>query len=248
MRWIEMLSVFGYTDNMYEDTETSWWRIVKIASQSCAILVFFVFFAAIVKPEIGSRVIPLIVDFSATYAQEQQGIDLDPMYVSESMSSRTRVTGLYSTRYGPVGDGIYGDLITSHTRVVAMNRFLSDYDSPMARYAETIVAAADNVGLDWRLVVSISGVESAFGRLIPYNSYNGWGWRGGPGGAYSQFDSWEDSIVFVTTRIAEGYGTSIDVFTMEPTYCPPCGQNPQHAWANGVTRYMGQLTEYRSNL
>jgi hypothetical protein len=118
----------------------------------------------------------------------------------------------------------------------------------MAPYSELIVESADEVGLDWRLVVAISCVESACGRIIPYNSYNAWGWRGGPGGDYSIFESWNESIPYITTRIAVGYGTDIDIFDMEPTYCPPCGQNPQHAWANGVIGYMEELSNYRQNL
>jgi len=218
--------------------------VVKLVSSA----VCFVFFVVIVKPEISAHVIPKLVDLSDSYANAQNGVDLDPIFLSEGGSFASRITGLYSTRHGYVGNGIYGDLITSDTRVIAMNRFLVDYDSPMAPYAETFIASADDAGLDWRLVASISGVESAFGRLIPHNSYNAWGWRGGPGGAFSNFSSWPDAISYVTAHIADGYGTSLNVYGMEPIYCPPCGQNPQHAWAGGVTRYIGELDEYRRNL
>ena len=213
-----------------------------------ALCVFFVTFAVIVQPKIIEYVIPPIVDYSFTYAESQQGVDLDPVYLSAGNASSMYVTGLYSTRYGYLGGGVYGELITSDTRVVAMNRMLVEYGSPMAPYAELFVETADDMGADWRLVVAISGVESAFGQLIPRDSYNAWGWRGGPGGDFSNFDGWADGIEYVTRRIAIGYGTEIDVFVMEPTYCPPCGANPQHAWANGVNDYMAELDEYRRNL
>ncbi len=48
--------------------------------------------------------------------------------------------------------------------------------------------------------------------------------------------------------MADGYGTDLDIFEIEPTYCPPCGQNPRHEWANGVIRYMDQLDESRRDL
>lgn len=212
-----------------------------------SVSVCFTAFAWFVKPEISKLIIPRVVSLSQSHAADLEGLDLDPIYLSGS-ERNADLGGLYITKYGYVGDGLYGELVTADTRVVAMHRFLIDHGSPMAGEAETFVSAADDVGLDWRLVASISGVESAFGQLIPYNSYNGWGWRGGPGGDFSNFGSWEAGIRYVTTRIAEGYGTTMSVFTMEPIYCPPCGMNPEHAWANGVAGYMAQLDNYRREL
>ena len=231
-----------------EQDMKKFWDYVIVGMKVIALGVLFVAFSAIVKPEIASRVIPEVVDFSVVMAESGGGVDLDPVYLTQGNSSYARVTGLYSTKHAYSGDGIYGDLVTSDTRVVAMNRFLADYDSPMAKYAEVFVDSADQVGLDWRLVASISGVESAFGRLIPHNSYNAWGWKGGPGGDFSMFAGWEDGISWVTNRIAVGYGTEISVFDMESTYCPPCGMNPRHEWANGVARYLEQLSDYRRRL
>lgn len=139
---------------------------------------------------------------------------------------------------------------TIDPRVLALNKFLEDYHSPMSKYASTFVKEADEYGLDWRLLASISGVESAFGNLIPENSNNGWGWRGinGNEAGWSMFSSWQEAISHITQRLAEGYGTDLTPFDIEPTYCPPCAQNPEHAWANGVTNYMNQLEYYVNNL
>ncbi len=139
-------------------------------------------------------------------------------------------------------------LLTVDPRIIAMNKFLSSYHSPMAPYAETFITEADKYGLDWRLVASISGVESAFGNIIPTDTNNGWGWRGGPGGNWSQFATWGDGIKEVTRGLAEGYGITLTPFDIEPVYCPPCGRNPAHAWANGVTNFMNQLDYYLDNL
>ena len=62
------------------------------------------------------------------------------------------------------------------------------------------------------------------------------------------FDSWESAIIHITERLAVGYGTHLTPFEIEPTYCPPCAENPAHAWANGVSRYMIQLQYYLDNL
>ncbi len=144
----------------------------------------------------------------------------------------------------------YSKFFTIDPRVLAMNKFLIDYNSPMASSAESFIKYADKYGLDWRLVASISGVESAFGNLIPRNSNNAWGWRGINGNAagWSMFSTWDDGIAEVTRGLAQGYGVTLSPFDIEPVYCPPCGQNPAHTWANGVTRFMNQLEYYTNNL
>lgn len=213
-----------------------------------SLCIWFTFFIIFVKPEIGRIIIPRVIDFSEAYAQSNRGIDLDPILVSSLDGNDDSSSSLYSTRFGSSGGGIYGDLVTSDTRVIALNRFLVDYHSPMAPYAELFVASADEVGLDWRLTPAIAGVESGFGRITPYNSANAWGWRGGPGGDFSRFETWDESIPYIITRIAIGYGTNMDIFVMEPIYCPPCGRTPGHPWANGVIGYMTELSEYRRNL
>jgi hypothetical protein len=138
--------------------------------------------------------------------------------------------------------------VTVDPRIIAMKKFLEDYHSPMSPYAKTFIDEADEYGLDWRLVASVSGVESAFGNLIPTGSNNGWGWRGGLNGAYSLFTSWNDGIKTVTRGLALGYGTTLTPFDIESTYCPPCGENPAHSWANGVTNFMNELEYYLDNL
>lgn len=142
------------------------------------------------------------------------------------------------------------DILTEDARIIAMEKFLSDYNSPMTPYANVFIEQADRYGLDWRLVASISGVESAFGNISPRNTNNGWGWRGiNPNdGGWSIFATWGTGITEVTRGLAEGYGVTLTPFQIESTYCPPCGQNPAHAWANGVTRFMNELSYYVNNL
>ncbi len=139
---------------------------------------------------------------------------------------------------------------TIDPRVHAMNKFLNDFHSPMASSAETFVKEADKHGLDWRLLASISGVESAFGNITPQGTNNAWGWRGVNSNdrGWSIFSSWDNAIIHITERFAQGYGTTMTPFEIEPIYCPPCGENPEHAWANGVIRYMTQLQYYLDNL
>ncbi len=146
----------------------------------------------------------------------------------------------------------YTNVSYTDPRIVATKNFLLDYNSPMYPYADVFVNEADRYGLDWRLVVAISGVESAFGRITPRNSNNAWGWRGGrtETGArtWSSWSSWGEGIESVTRGLAVGYGTNLTPRQIEPAYCPPCAQEPTHPWSNGVSRYMRELDYYVERL
>ena len=139
---------------------------------------------------------------------------------------------------------------TLDPRIPAMTKFLNHYHSPMAKHAELFIVEADQYGLDWRLIVAISGVESAFGNLIPRGSHNAWGWRGrNPcDRGWSQFEDWEEAIIHITERMSLGYGTDLTPFDIESTYCPPCGATGLNLWARGVTRFMNELEYYVDNL
>lgn len=168
---------------------------------------------------------------SAVYAQEYQLNTLSSQDLLKDVVSKSNIQ-------------------TVDTRIVAMERFLLDYNSPMAPYAKSFIEEADKFGLDWRLVASISGVESAFGNLTPLNTNNGWGWRGINKNekGWSQFATWADGVKEVTRGLSQGYGVTLTPFQIEPSYCPPCGSNPAHAWANGVTRFMRELDFYTKDL
>lgn len=86
-------------------------------------------------------------------------------------------------------------------RVEKLRSFLQSHDSPLADAASHFVAEAERLNLDWKLVAAIAGVESTFGKQIPTNSYNGWGWgvfTGTQDGVH--FKNWKDGI----TQVSEG--------------------------------------------
>jgi hypothetical protein len=87
------------------------------------------------------------------------------------------------------------------SRVTKLTAYLEKHASPMAGNAQHFIYEADRLSLDWKLVVAISGVESTFGKHVPANSHNGWGW-GIPTGSQSGigFTDWKDGI----TTVSEG--------------------------------------------
>lgn len=126
---------------------------------------------------------------------------------------------------------------TSDERIIKLEQFLKYHSSPLAEHAEFIVNTADKYGLDWRWVVAISGVESAFGKNIPYNSYNAYGW--GNGKIY--FDSWEDSIETVSKTLKERYVNrgADTIAKVGPIYAPPTP-----SWSNKVSFFINKIDAF----
>ena len=91
-------------------------------------------------------------------------------------------------------------------RVVHLKAYLASHGSPIAAEAHTFIREADRNNLDWRLVAAIAGTESTFGKHIPRNSYNAWGW-GIPTGAKSGvgFKDWEEGIAAVSEGLRKNY-------------------------------------------
>ncbi len=91
-------------------------------------------------------------------------------------------------------------------RISRLTLYLETHDSPLAPMAAHFIAEADRLGLDWKLVAAIAGVESTFGKHIPRNSYNGWGWgifTGQNDGIH--FKDWKDGITTVSEGLKKNY-------------------------------------------
>ncbi|MCL5676223.1 MAG: hypothetical protein M1120_03815 [Patescibacteria group bacterium] len=116
-------------------------------------------------------------------------------------------------------------------REVKLRNFFLKYNSPLVNYAGDFINAADKYELDYRLVPAITGVESTFGREIPFNSYNAYGWNGGDW----YFESWPDSINYVSKALKENYvnrGAS-EVWQIAPVYNPVTPAS----WGTKVLRF-----------
>ncbi|KKQ34249.1 MAG: hypothetical protein US51_C0046G0002 [Microgenomates group bacterium GW2011_GWA2_37_6] len=126
-------------------------------------------------------------------------------------------------------------------RAQILRGFLLQYDSPLADNAEDFVRTADEYNLDWRLVASISGLESTFGKNIPYNSYNGWGW-GVYGDNVIRFATWTEGIETISKGLRERYlkdKPESDPYFIGPTYAA------SPTWAQRVSFFMNKMEEYK---
>lgn len=80
-------------------------------------------------------------------------------------------------------------------RVTLLNRFFSERNCPIVRYAEDFIRAADANELDWRLLPGIAFVESGGGRAYKNNNVFGWA------NSEKQFASIRSGIYTVADRL-----------------------------------------------
>ena len=129
---------------------------------------------------------------------------------------------------------------TPDEREEILKEFLLLYDSPLAPFAQDFVRNADNYQLDWRLVASIAGLESTFGKRIPYNSYNAWGW-GIYGDNVVRFNSWPEGIETISKGLRERYlkdFSESDPYVIGPTYAA------SPTWAQRVSFFMARIEDF----
>lgn len=119
-------------------------------------------------------------------------------------------------------------------RTLKLKKFLLSVNSPLVEYSQVFVETADKYDVDWKLVPAISGVESTFGRFIPANSYNAYGWNNGN----FAFENWPQSIEIVNKTLRENYinkgATTVE--QIAPIYAPP-----SKTWAGKVHYFMARI-------
>ncbi len=118
-------------------------------------------------------------------------------------------------------------------RVQALENIFAKYNSPLAGEGKSYVELADKNGVDWKLLPSIAGLESSFGKRLMPNSYNAYGW----GGGHIYFDSWSDGIDTITKSLkTRYYARGADtVWTIGPIYA----ESP--TWAVRVNSFMEKI-------
>ena len=124
-------------------------------------------------------------------------------------------------------------------RAKVLADYLSKHNSPLQNHSQDLIDAADQYGLDWKLIPSIAGVESTFGKFIP-GGYNAYGWAIYTPDSRYGFKSWKDGIFTVSKGLKEGYVDKglITPQTMNKTYAA----SPY--WGGKVTFFMNDLNQF----
>ena len=122
----------------------------------------------------------------------------------------------------------------SDYREEILRNYLEGHNSPLSGYSDVFISLADKYRLDWRLVPAITGVESTFGKRIPVDSYNAYGWANG---SYS-FESWDESIEVVSKALRDNYidRGAVSINDIARIYAPP-----SETWARNVKFFMNKI-------
>lgn len=99
-------------------------------------------------------------------------------------------------------------------RAEKLEAYLQEKNSPFADHASYIVSESDKAGIDYTLIVAISGKESTFGKYS--RCYNAWGLGGRN---FMCFSSWEESISYMARLLGTHYRKNI-ISGIQPKYCP----------------------------
>lgn len=117
-------------------------------------------------------------------------------------------------------------------------KYLEEYNSPLQYHAQDFLDAANQYDLDWKLLPSIAGVESTFGKRIP-GGYNAYGW-GVYGTNRIYFKSWRDGMFTVAKGLRENY--------VNRGYNDPYEMNRIYAasptWGVRVSYFMNDLDNF----
>ena len=119
-----------------------------------------------------------------------------------------------------------------------LSAYLSKHNSPMQYNAQDFIDAAKEYDLDWRLLPSIAGVESTFGKKIP-GGYNAYGW-GVYGTNRIYFKSWRDGMFTVAKGLRERYVNRglTNPYAMNRIYAA----SPEWGWK--VSYFMNDLEKF----
>lgn len=92
-------------------------------------------------------------------------------------------------------------------RPLAMRVVLEKYHSPMVGNEIELITIAEKYGLDWTLLAAIAGTESSFGKRMPMDCLNPYGW-----GIYGDnklcFKSFPEAAEAVAKGLSTRYNTS----------------------------------------
>lgn len=120
--------------------------------------------------------------------------------------------------------------VPTDPRLLRIKQYFIERDCPAHVYAEDFVVAADQHDLDWRLLPSLSMIESTGGKVTRNNNMFGWD------NCDTRFRSTREGIYKVAARLGKSHlYRNKDVDEMLKTY------NPRTEYKEKVKLVMAQL-------
>lgn len=124
-------------------------------------------------------------------------------------------------------------------RVKKVSAFLSSRNSPLAPFAKALVQASDDYGLDYTLMIAISGKESGYG--VHGANFNAWGimaWDSEGKRHLRRFSSWEEGIEYEARLLSETYRPHM-IQGIQTIYCP--SYECSITWVKDVVTFSNEL-------
>ena len=189
-----------------------------IKTRKTLAIVSGILFSAVILNSVSSRV-------PVTYVEAKQSEAIGNLSISTNVQIEEKLTAQdYTVSYAPA-------YVPDSTKVANIRNYLAKRNAPLADYAEEFVKAADQYDIDYRIVASISVIESGGGKNC-FRPYNGWGW------GKMTFSSWEEGIWTVSKGIAKYYSRGLNTPKLISTYyCPPTAD----IWAGKVQFVMDKM-------
>ncbi len=103
-----------------------------------------------------------------------------------------------------IDNTIQGTAEASDGRVEKLRQFFLRYGSPLQPYAQDIVDAADQYGIDYKILPAIAMQESNLCKKVILDSNNCWGW-GIYGKHVTRFPDYPTAIQTVSKGLAKHY-------------------------------------------
>lgn len=180
---------------------------------------------------LGSRIlssVATIQDVQASFPETPERGDINLPAIELQDTTAQAHIATQSKMAGDNGQRLR-ELSEHKDKVERVRAFYARWNAPMADHADYIVTVSEQFGLDWRLIPSISIVESSGGKFCfkPYN-FAGWGKMG--------FNNFEEAIYTVAAGLASGYRTS-NPYAIAPKY----NTVTPSSWANKVSYLMTQV-------
>ena len=95
-------------------------------------------------------------------------------------------------------------------RPLSMRVVMEKYNSPMVDYEVELIQIAEKYGLDWTLLAAIAGTESSFGKRMPANCLNPYGW-----GIYGDNKLCFKSFPEAAEAVAKGLSSRYNISSLE---------------------------------
>lgn len=153
------------------------------------------------------------------------------------LGSNTTGTNSSLVQKSRVSNEISAKKLDKEAQILAS--YLSKFNSPMQYHAQDFIDASKAYGLDWKMLPSIAGVESTFGKRIP-GGYNAYGWAIYNSNSRFGFKSWRDGMFVVAKGLKEGYINKglTDPYAMNRIYAT------SPTWGSKVTFFMNDLGKF----